>query len=185
MPILNFSCSLSLPLLFQVNLTPSTNKEFRWTLWCILWRSSISHAFTIRVQQVSSSSSALSQEEFEIVWEELLLLTSSISNLDRHTNFLDLPLSNCSFNFLVPTGSLVLDPHKHSVSCTGELGLSGQRTRKLPHRPRICAGQRFGNTGERVCVYIQEKSKGEKQQVSHIPMKNYWASARHLPENVY
>lgn len=85
------------------------------------------------------------------------------------TNFLDLHLSNCSFNFWVPTGSLVPDPHTCSVSCTGELDHSGQRTHKLPHRPRICAGRRLGNTGDRVCAYIQEKyrEKSNRSPVFH------------------
>lgn len=142
----------------------------------------MSHAFTMRAEQVSSSSALnlqedvctgsrknvsgtlstgegqdLQEEEYEVACEELLLLTWSIPYLNRHTNFLDLHLSNCSFNFWVPTGSLVPDPHKCSVSCTGELGHSGQHTHKLPHRPMICAGQRLGNTGDRECAYIQEK----------------------------
>lgn len=91
---------------------------------------------------------ALQEEEFKTLCEKLLLLPWSIPDLERHTSFFNLDLSNCSSHFWVHAGSLAPAPHKCKVRHqedsqfdTGELGHLEQHTHKLSLRPGTCASR--------------------------------------------
>lgn len=120
---------------------------------------------------------ALKNKGFQILCEVLLLLSWSIPDLDRHSSFSDLDLSNCFSLFWIPAGSSSApDLHRYRANhqeallfVTGQLDHSEQHTNKLLHRQEICASWKMGDTGDR-CVVNPKKIQGQEELVSQLPM---------------